>query len=270
MIEPEQQSQFVVNREIEDAARQKRPPKPKLRATTALLIFAFYLVGQFLPAFAIMLIKTVRFIHDGGDITSQAAKNDLMASAMPLIAISSFIGGAICLALGALIVKKSLRDNSPFGAAWIKGRPNVIPTSLFLGGCVALIYILIPLLILPPEGGKVGAFTRMAIHPGLGQLTWAAIALLLAPFIEELLFRGVMLGGFNRSFGLWWGVVLTNFLFICVHFSEAVHYWPAFIGIGLLAAVATRQRLATQAIGPAMAAHFGYNLIIVAFVLLTT
>ena len=87
-------------------------------------------------------------------------------------------------------------------------------------------------------------------------------ALLLAPPIEELLFRGVLYGGYRRSLGAPAAAALTTSIFVILHVSEIVYYPPAALGIASLALVALWFRLRSAAIGPAIAVHFGYNLVI--------
>ena len=132
-----------------------------------------------------------------------AALADLISNIMPYAALTSTLGGAAGLAVGALIVKKSLSDPTAYGDAWLKGSLKKCLVSFCLGAVVGLLYLLIPLFILTPsEGTESGLFSQMALHPGLGRFVWIIIAILLAPFIEELLFRGIMLGGISRSFGI--------------------------------------------------------------------
>lgn len=115
-------------------------------------------------------------------------------------------------------------------------------SSFSLGACAALVYFLIPIFVFPPmPDATVGPLAKMAGQHGIATYTWVVIALVLVPLVEEPLFRGVLMGGFSRSYGIFWGVLISNFLFVVVHFSEAIHYWPAFVGLGLLAIVATRQ-----------------------------
>jgi membrane protease YdiL (CAAX protease family) len=244
-------------------------PKPVLRAATALVVLILFLAGQFLTAFAITVFKIVQYILAGGNIDDQAALTDLISNIMPYVALTSTLGGAAGLAVGALIVKKSLNDPTAYGAAWLKGSLKKSIVFLCLGAAVGLLYLLLPLFFfIPSEGTESGLFSQMALHPGLGRLVWVIIAILLAPLIEELLFRGIMLGGLSRSFGIFWGVVISNLLFIGAHTMEAIHYWPAFIGIGLLALTCTWQRLVQKAIGPAVFIHLGYNIVIVGATLL--
>lgn len=238
--------------------------KPKLRAATGLLTFILFFGGQIFMSFAMTAIVIAAAVVDGATSMDQAVITELITAAMPKILAAAMVGGAIGLAVGARVVKKALRDNSAYGAAWSIGKPKTVILSIVFGIAVAIVYLILAALLSPtPQTDHVGIHAIMASQPGTAQLAWIVMTLLMAPFVEELLFRGILLGGLNRSFGIGWGVVMANLLFVLLHFSEAMHYWPAFIGIGLLAALATRQRLVTRAIGPSIAAHFGYNLIIV-------
>lgn len=271
MAETEPQGQIILNNETKENIPPEPPPKPRLRALTAIIIFVLFVAGQILTGAAVIVFEGIKYSLIGGDLTDQAAVSKLIMDFMPQLTFACVTGGAIGLAVGSFIVKKSLRDNSSFGAAWFKGKFKMLLASFFLGACTALTYFVFSNILFPPSpDATVGPLAKMAGQRGIGTYTWVLIALFMAPLIEELLFRGVLLGGFTQSFGIWWGVFISNLLFVAVHFSEAIHYWPAFIGIGLLAVVATRQRLISQAIGPAIAAHFGYNLIIVTIALVAS
>ena len=268
----ERTSEKIEKGEDKGNIQNQSPAKPKLRASTAILIFILYLAGQVLTAIFVTVFEIIKYAAGGGNINQQTAIQELISDKMPLIVFVSAFGGAIALAAGAYAIRKSLQDNSLFGAAWTVGKPKVLLSSFILGVCAAFLFFIISIsslfLFSPASGQKAGLLAQMAGQSGFGQFTVIIFALFMAPLIEELLFRGILLGGLNRSFGIWWGVVVSNLLFISLHYSEAIHFWPAFIGIGLLSATATRQRLTQNAIGPAIAVHFGYNLMILGIALI--
>lgn len=256
----------------EDITQNRSPSKPRLRAATAILVFIIYLAGQAITSIVVTVFATIKYIIGGGDPNQKDALQGVISDIMPGMVLAAALMGAIAFAAGSFIVRKSLKDNSPFGAAWAAGKPRVFFISILFGGCAALIYFILSIIYLlvfsftPDEKG--GLLTQMALQSGAGQYVWIIFTLFIAPLVEELLFRGILLGGLNRSFGVWWGVALSNLLFIGLHYSEAIYFWPAFIGIALLSATATRQRLTQKAIGPAVAVHFGYNLSIVGVALI--
>ena len=167
MIETEPQDQADLGGKNYETPLPGPAPKPRLRAATALLIFIIFLAGQVLIPFPIILFEFVKYILDGGDIEDQVAVAKLVSDMMPQIALTSVIGGALGLAGGSLIVKKSLHDNSPFGAAWIKAQPKTLLVSAVLGASAAVTYLLLVILVLPPSPeGTTGPLTKMAIQPG--------------------------------------------------------------------------------------------------------
>ncbi|NLD36878.1 MAG: CPBP family intramembrane metalloprotease [Desulfatiglans sp.] len=259
-------------KEDKETIKNDAPGKPILRASTAISVFILFLAGQIIASIVITVFETIKYLAGGGAINQKNAFQGLISGIMPEIVLVSALGGAFALAAGAN-VRKSLRDNSLFGAAWVTGKPNAMFTSVFWGAGAALIYIIFSsfsvLLFSFESGQKGGLLTQVAAQSGAGQYIVIIVALFIAPLIEELLFRGIMIGGLNRSFGIWWGVIISNLLFITLHYSEAIYFWPAFIGIGLLSALATWKRLTQKAIGPAVAVHFGYNLIIVGLALIS-
>lgn len=258
----------------EDQAITKNnsPGKPVLRASTAISVFIIFLAGQVIASIIAGIFVVIKHIAGNGITNQEDSFQRLTSGEMPVIVFASAIGGAIALAAGANIVRKSLRDNSLFGAAWEAGKPKTIITSVLLGAGVALMYMIISSLSVHlfsfESGQKGGLLNQMAAQPGFGLAIMIFLALFIAPLTEEFLFRGILLGGLNRSFGIWWGIIISNLLFITLHFSEAIYFWPAFIGIGLLSAMATWMRLTQKAIGPAVAVHFGYNLFIMGLALI--
>jgi membrane protease YdiL (CAAX protease family) len=77
-----------------------------------------------------------------------------------------------------------------------------------------------------------------------------------------MLFRGVMYGGYRRSFGPRRAAVLITLIFCAMHVTEVIHFPIALFGIGAMACAALWMRLRGGAIGPAVAVHLSYNSII--------
>lgn len=237
--------------------------KPKLRAATSFLVFLFFLVGQFSAAFTVTVVRIVAYTKNAGDHANREAIGQLVANSTDQLLLFSVLGGFVGLAFGIYVLDISVKEDSHFGPAWKLGSISTVFKSIFLGVAISILYIIIAAVIGLEQPSSLGPLAKMATQTGSAQLTFIVMALFLAPLIEEPLFRGVLLGGLNRSFGLWWAVALSNLVFIAIHYSEASHYWPAFIGLIFLSIATTTQRLRTSSIGPAIAVHFGYNLFLV-------
>ena len=78
----------------------------------------------------------------------------------------------------------------------------------------------------------------------------------LAPIIEEILMRGVVLGGLKNSYGKVTALLISAMLFACLHFNmvQTLSAFVCGIVLGLL-------YIKTSSIFCCMVAHGGYNLI---------
>lgn len=87
----------------------------------------------------------------------------------------------------------------------------------------------------------------------------AALAVLTAPLVEELVYRGVLYAGIERRYGLSAGIIVVTLLFALVHVPQ---YWgsiAAICAILALSLVLTLVRAYTGRILPCIATHLVYN-----------
>ncbi len=87
----------------------------------------------------------------------------------------------------------------------------------------------------------------------------AALAVLTAPLVEELVYRGVLYGGIERRFGRWKAVAIATATFALIH---VLQYWGSFAAITaifLLSLVLTLLRALTGKLLPCIATHLVYN-----------
>ena len=92
----------------------------------------------------------------------------------------------------------------------------------------------------------------------------SALAIIAAPFVEELFFRGFVLQGLTRHMTPVKAALLSSALFAVAH-VRPVTYVPIFL-IGLILALLF---LKTRSLPLAMAAHAVYNAVVVAVTLST-
>lgn len=250
-----------------DTALTSPPPLPaepprELRAGLATLVFLAYLAAQvfcgFLAAVVASFMAGRRGLHDREAV---AAALEKVMPAMLLAAL--LLGGLVAVWVAIALFRSRLQDASKTGAAWVWGRWSAVGRSLLFGmllgsGCVVLSVVFGP----QELETKAGPLTRLSMTPGLPQVLWLIVALLLAPPVEELLFRGVLYGGYRKSLGPAWAAVLTTAVFVLLHFPEVIHSVSAIVGITGLALTALWCRLRWSAIGPAIAVHMGYNAVV--------
>ena len=87
----------------------------------------------------------------------------------------------------------------------------------------------------------------------------AVMAAALAPFFEELFFRGFLQPLLTRTFGLVFGILLTAALFGSLHAVEYSFIWQYVVAIGLLGVVLGFVRARTNSIVPTTIMHGCFN-----------
>ncbi len=89
------------------------------------------------------------------------------------------------------------------------------------------------------------------------------ITLAVAPVAEEFVFRGALLAGFRSRWNLGPSAAMVTVLFLAVHMIDILTHPASGISLALLALATLAARVITGSLGPAMALHAAYNLVIV-------
>jgi membrane protease YdiL (CAAX protease family) len=260
-----------------DAANSQAPSPPvdealHLGARSATIILLLYFAGQILGAIIAAALFAIVARPNVADLQNPKTAAAFRQTVMPPSIIGSMLGGGVALLLLSFrMAGPDLRDRSPLGAAWTFGTAKHIAQGCALGALTALACTtLASVPALQPKHLAPGPVTIMAMTPGPNQFLFLILALLIAPPVEELLFRGVLYGGYRRSFGPARAALLTTFLFLAMHLTEVIPFAAAAVGITGMALAALWLRLRSGAVGPAIAAHFAYNGTISLFVLAAT
>jgi len=134
-------------------------------------------------------------------------------------------------------------------------------TNGILAGAALALFILPVMGLLADPAEPPDVMTQLAGSSSAALRAWVLSAVLLAPPIEELMFRGVLLGGLAETWNIRAAAVISGATFWLMHGPEFVH-WPAAVAIGLLTILATWLRVRSGSLGPSIGAHFGYNLVL--------
>lgn len=241
-----------------------------LNARIATIILLVYLATQFFCGYSMDAVA-------GQIAATQRIRNPQQVSFISevLNPTGVFLGfvlsGIVIVVMTSTLIPKQLKDTGPHGAAWVPGRWDAIVKGLIIGliiGVCDQTFILIAKHYATYR--NLDSFNRMAVTPGLQQYIWVLVSVLLAPPVEEMMFRGVLYGGYRKSFGPFWAAVLTTFLFVVLHLPSYVHLLSNVIGIVGATLATLWCRLHWKAIGPAIAVHFGYNFMAVLTVVYKT
>ena len=231
------------------------------RAGTSFLVFIAFIFTQVFFAVVLAISAVIYAVATGVDLQDKESLQPVIFQFMIYGTLPLFmISGLPVLLLTRWLAADAISDGSAVGVGWRKSSLSSVIGGLLLGVFLAfsclVLYSTVFKRITPGDDGMVSQFANAG---NLALLMFAVLALCLAPLIEEFLFRGVMMAGFTRSFGLPTAVFLCSFLFVLVHVPELIKYWPGTIGIGGLALITAWLRLQSKSLFPAMACHFGYN-----------
>ncbi len=93
-------------------------------------------------------------------------------------------------------------------------------------------------------------------------LLFVAMAVLIAPLVEETLFRGYLYPLFARSFGVTPGILITGVLFGMMHGAQLGWTWGLVTMLILVGIVFTLVRARTGSVFASFLMHLGYNSLI--------
>jgi membrane protease YdiL (CAAX protease family) len=126
---------------------------------------------------------------------------------------------------------------------------------------VALTLALLPILQLNPDAKNQELLTDLKDHRDVGTVILFFIgAVIFAPIVEELLFRGVLLRGLLRRTGPVAAVLISAVIFALVHWvgdPNTLPFLPALAGLGVVLAVVA---LRSGELSTSIFIHAGFNL----------
>ncbi len=127
---------------------------------------------------------------------------------------------------------------------------------IFVAGIVLAIGLVIVEAWLPQN--KAFPLEKLFASPAAAY-TLAVFSVTVAPFMEEIIFRGVFFAFFERMVGIRFALVSTALLFALIHAPE---YWGAWSGLALILVVGlacSTARAITKSVVPGVILHVAYN-----------
>jgi uncharacterized protein len=125
-----------------------------------------------------------------------------------------------------------------------------------LGVALAVSGQLLGALLPVPKSLPIDQFFRTRA----GAYVMAIFGVTVAPFVEELFFRGFLYPVLARRLGMAGGVALTALAFALVHASQLAHAWGPLLVLFLVGSALTTVRAVTRSVAASMLVHIGYNL----------
>lgn len=203
---------------------------------------------------ALVVLAPMSPAENGEYTTTQVAFAGLCGSCASLLLV---------LRMATRVIGQALFDTEETEAGWVFGSPRFHLAGLGAGAIVAILSIGWQFL-LPPNPDAAGAWflQRLITTPGWTALFWWPTMIVVGPVLEELLFRGVLLGALTRKTGMVIATSIVTALFVATHFQALASYPWAIVPISFVGVVTALLRLKARAVGPAITLHATYNTVI--------
>ena len=185
--------------------------------------------------------------------------NPLQHDTFFLLAFQLIFQGLLLGFVYALVV---IRHRRPFWSGLNWRKPSLGQTLwLTVGGIVLAFAIQWVPNILPET--RTFPLQQMFTSPAAGYAI-GAYSILMAPWAEEVIFRGFLFGIFERRAGLWFAIVLTALLFGGLHVPEYWGAWNHVILISLVGLTFSLARGLSGSLAPSVILHLAYNTSLIA------
>ncbi len=226
------------------------PPPPERWTFRDLGIFIGFGTLAFVFAYIGVTIGTLPFLFRHG------ANRALSPEANAYISLV-FMCVFYVLLFGAIYGLVALRGRRPLRRA-IKWQLPPLGRALvfFAGGFVLSIAVELAPAIFPDQSHfpLQDLFTTPAVAYALG-----GFAVLIAPLMEELVFRGVLFAIFEDQLGLRVSIILTAVLFTAMHIPEYLGAWNHVFLLLIVGLVFSLARGITGSLVPSVLLHTAYN-----------
>jgi membrane protease YdiL (CAAX protease family) len=243
------------------------PPAPwRMGAARAWLIFLAYFAVQLFVGFVVGIGATILYLSRHGVPRHARLPLDLQRA-------MTLGGGMLAMVAAAaiaywLVTRVRRREPGVFRAigwagATLRVRAFAVACGLALGIALLALLAAFP----PPKDFRPGPLVDSMSAGGWLLAAWIAIAIAIAPPVEEFVFRGVMWTGIARSWDRRLAGAAVTAVFVALHLPETGLYVPAIAAIAALGLATLAIRVASGSLVPAVLLHASYNAVIVLAVL---
>jgi hypothetical protein len=228
---------------------QGSPPKPwALRDLFLFLGFvpiAFF-VANILAVLGYALIQPALHAH--------LTKEKLSTDPFFLLALQTVFYG---LMLAYIYILVAVGHAQPF---WVMLRWRRITAGKTFACLVGGAFMTVAIALLPPVLPDANQFPlENLFNSRAAACAIGAFAILVAPLMEEMIFRGVLFGIFESQVGLRFAILTTAILFGGLHVPEYWGAWNHMFLIFLVGLVFSLARGRSGSLAPSVFLHVGYN-----------
>jgi membrane protease YdiL (CAAX protease family) len=243
-----------------DRQQEVDPDRPAWGILTGIGIWIFSYMSQLL-AFGVWF--GIQLQVGGASLMSREELDEWFKSPQVIFAsiISTAVAHILTLILCWAVVTRFGKQPFLPSLGWHWAGFSRSGKLLLVFGVVAGIYIInIGLVQVLPES-ETTRFSEMLKSSNSVRVAVALMAVLTAPIVEEMVYRGILYSPLKSRLGMSASVLIVTILFVLVHFHQYEGAWASLVGLSILSFVLTLIRAVTRSILPCVAIHLVFNFV---------
>jgi hypothetical protein len=231
-------------------------------------------VGVWIMSFVFMLVTQMAFLiayllYRGINLATVADVVSKDPAAIFVAILSIIPAHALTLGLAWLLVTGA--GKRPFlrtlGWDWGRGltfrlsgeRTFVLHFNLWSCAGLAVVMLVAGLIVIKLTGNPQTELDRLIESSRATALATAFLATVTAPFVEEVIYRGVLYSALQRAAGKVWAVAIVGVIFTGIHVLQYLPSYGVIATIFLLSFVLTLIRAHTGRLLPCVVVHLVFN-----------
>jgi hypothetical protein len=236
---------------LEGTLTDARESSPRPWALRDLFLFLAFVPLAF---FAANILVVLGYALLQPTLHAHLAKEKLSTDPFFLLALQTVFYGLVLAYTYVLVV---VGHAQPF---WPMLRWRRITPGKALACLVGGAFLTVAIALLPPVLPDANQFPfENLFNSTAAAYAVGAFAILVAPFMEEMIFRGILFGIFESQVGLRFAILITAILFGGLHVPEYWGAWNHMFLIFLVGLVFSLARGVSGSLAPSVFLHMGYN-----------
>ena len=236
---------------LESTPTDARESPPRPWALRDLFLFLAFVPLAF---FAANILVLLGYALIQPTLHAHLTKEKLSSDPFFLLALQTVFYG---LMLAYIYFLVAVGHAQPF---WLMLRWRRMPPGKTLACLVGGAFLTVAIALIPPVLPDANQFPlENLFNSRAAAYAIGAFAILVAPFMEEIIFRGVLFGIFESQVGLRFAILITAILFGGLHVPEYWGAWNHMFLIFLVGLVFSLARGRTGSLAPSVFLHVGYN-----------
>lgn len=139
------------------------------------------------------------------------------------------------------------------------GRVFVLHFNFWLNSVLAVVLLAVSFLLIWLTGNPQTDIDRLIASSRASAIATALLAAISAPFVEEIIYRGVFYSALHRAAGKVWAVFIVGLLFTLIHVLQYRQSIGVITSIAILSYTLTLIRAHTGRLLPCFVLHFVFN-----------